>query len=198
MKRLMTICAVAGLFLMNSVPAMAVVTIDFEDWEGTSDLQNIYDHYAALGVIFEDQAWATGDAKQSLNWPGFPPYSGDWVAVNYFANAADGSDLYFSTPVTYVSGYFTTNTLLTFEIYDTSNTLVGSTTLNPNYVGVGTPNAFLQLSYAGGIAMARFVDYGNNWVMDNLTFQPIPAPGAILLGSIGVGLVGWLRRRKTL
>ena len=36
-----------------------------------------------------------------------------------------------------------------------------------------------------------------SWV-DNVMLQPIPAPGALLLGSMGVALAGWLRKRRVL
>ena len=46
-----------------------------------------------------------------------------------------------------------------------------------------------------GIRVQGFADGGSESFVNN---GIIPAPGAILLGSIGIGLVGWLRRRRTL
>lgn len=54
---------------------------------------------------------------------------------------------------------------------------------------LGQPYAF-QISYFGFT--------GNDVVLRAGTNPPIPAPGTLVLGSIGVSLVSWLRRRKIL
>jgi hypothetical protein len=79
----------------------------------------------------------------------------------------------------------------TLEAYDLNDSLVESVTFN---VSGGT----FSVEYAGGLHRI-YVGYCRD-DFDDLTFgdiNPVPAPGAVILGSIGLAFSRWkLRRRR--
>jgi hypothetical protein len=58
----------------------------------------------------------------------------------------------------------------------------------------------IQFSNAGGFGTGSTLAYISD--TDNIEFAgditPVPAPAALLLGSVGMSLVGWLRRRRAI
>ena len=88
--------------------------------------------------------------------------------------------------------------LLFLEIFDTSDVSLGYTDLLVPNVFVGMETLSLSapnIAYAVFGARAPAGD-GSSVYADNFRFEPIPAPGAALLGIIGLGMVGWLKRRS--
>jgi len=191
MRSIMTVCSAIALMVIAS-NAQAMITVDFEGVPltyhyayGNTNLGSYYP-----GLTFGPATTVLEKGVDSgYNYTGYPPYSGDAVIHSAVSNIR----VDFDVPSTYVEAWYTSAYTLYLEAYDTSDNLLATSTGSANYGS----NSLISVS-SPIIAYVKFHDGGFYFSLDDLGFVPIPAPGAILLGSIGVGLVGWLRRRRML
>lgn len=202
MKKLITICVIAGLIVGATTPALAVKTLPTGP-NGNSPISYIGELCDGDVVI--------GSTNGGYSTPGLWDYysfyavTGDTpiIHADRLTSAMDpGITLFFGTTTNSDGLWYSGSTQpgMTYLTWaDDNNGIphgVGGWFADPIISGYTLPSTgyyTLAVYDVIGMGPAPF-DYDLH--ISGIT--PIPAPGAILLGSIGIGLVGWLRRRRTL
>lgn len=192
MKKLQSVLLIAAFISVISIaPAFAdPVTIDFE---GLADGFEIGGYYSGMGVSFTGAIILTTPPLDTIS---YPTHSGSGVMSAVYSNGDVGSiTATFTSPVNYVSLYYTTATSLWLEAYDS----VGNPISFDEDLSGGSGNIsgsdLLQVS-GNNIAYVVIHDGGGFYTVDDFSFSvPVPEPGILtLLGLALISLVGFRKK----
>ena len=199
-KKLIILCMALGLSLTFAQASFAVMTLDVDP---ASLADGLYTS-GSPGIIstkFGDIEFV-GEIRNS----GDSDLPGKVFDVSRSQTASltfNFVDPYIVLDVTFKYGG--NQDVITVEARDISDTVIDSLVNAPTGNGASVGPVTLYGNLANPIYKLTWNDPGvPNTIkydlasLNNITLSIIPAPGAVLLGSIGVGIVGWLRRKKTL
>jgi hypothetical protein len=188
MKKLIVICAI--VVAVGGTASAAPTLITFSEFP----LGTVVDtEYAPVGVVFAAATYNLPVISMNGAMPTQPILRPDGGPSTYRGDFW----IQFTDPainVQFDSGYWDAVGTGVIDVYDPASNLIANLTNTTTGVNVSNLSALGQIGkiYFNSVADVAGAD------IDNLAFESIPAPGAVLLGSIGVGLVSWLRRRRTL
>ena len=197
MKKLVAICIL--LVLMSTGAANAAFTLTFDELP-TQPVDGL--SYMGITFGFTVGGVSSTDAIYNDIGPGTLTYLQD---PSMEGTTAGILTLDFSTPTDQLefgvalNSYYAATPAYAVRLYDSSYQLIGVYSGNTSPLVLWSEG---QFTYSGTLVRRAVIGFNEQaagrFALDNLTINPIPAPGAVLLGSIGLGLVNWLRRRRTL